>query len=301
MSATLLQLVQQAMGEMGLAEPTVVASSADDQVKQCMRLLNAAGYELARQHPWQAMNKQYIFTVSFTTLSGNTTLGSSTVSGIASTAGIDATYQISGVGINQATYISAVPSGTTLTLSQPATATATGTTFNLCKVKYPAPTDYDRKIDRTDWDKSRHWEMNGPLTAQQWEWLISGYISTGPRVQYRIFGNYLVIWPMMSTAEVLGFEYITSLWAADSTGAPKAAFTVDTDTCVFPDRLMVLALKLKFWQIKGFDSTAFARDYEMELNISKANDAGSQTLSFAPRVATVLIGWDNIPDSGYGQ
>lgn len=296
----MLQLVQQAMLEMGLPSPTVVAASGDDQVKQMLALLNACGYELQRQHQWQAITKSKIITTSSTTLVGNTTLGSSTVSGIASTAGIDTTYQISGTGINQATFVDAVPSGTTLTLSQAATATATGTTFTLGKVKYSMPSDYDRKIDRTDWDKSKHWEMLGPETAQQWEWLLSGYISTGPRIRYRILGGYFQIWPMVTTGDVLGFEYISNAWAADSGGTAKTSFTADTDTCIFPDRLMVLGLKKKFFEVKGFDSGAYERDYQMELSISKANEAGSPTLSMAPRVSTVLIGWENIPDSNYG-
>ena len=300
MSASLLALVSQAMGELGLIVPSVVAASSDDQVLQFLRLLNAAGYELSRQHPWQALNKTKIISVSYTTLVGNTTSGSSTVSGIASTAGIDTTYQISGTGINQATYIDAVPSGTALTLSQPATATATGTTFNLCKVKYAMPTDFDRVIDNTDWDKSKHWQMVGPETAQQWAWLTSGFIASGSQIRFRIFGTYFVIWPMVSSTETLGFDYVSSYWAADSTGTAKAAFTADTDTCIFPDRLMVLALKLKFWQIKGFDTGSLERDYLIELNISKANDAGSPTLSMSPRPVSILIGPENIPDTNYG-
>lgn len=288
------------MGELGLATPTVVVASSDSQVLQMLALLNASGYEIIRQYPWQALNKSKIITVSFTTLVGNTTLGSATVSGIASTAGIDTTYQISGAGINQATFIDAVPSGTSLTLSQPATANGTAVTFNLCKVKYAMPSDYDRKIDRTDWDKSAHWEMIGPETPQQWEWLLSGYISTGPRIRYRIAGNLFQIWPMLSTAEVLGFEYISNAWAASSAGAAKTSFTVDTDTCIFPDRLMVLSLKMKFFEIKGFDTTSLLRDFTMQLEIAKANDGGSPNLSFAPQASTVLIGWQNIPDSGYG-
>lgn len=296
----MLQLVQQAMLEMGLTAPTVVAATADDQVKQALALLNACGYELQRQHQWQAITKTKIITTVSTTLVGDTTLGSSTVTNIASTAGIDTTYQIAGTGINQATFVDAVPSGTTLTLSQPATASATGTTFTLGKVKYAMPSDYDRKIDRTDWDKSKHWEMIGPETAQQWEWLLSGYISTGPRIRYRILGGYFQIWPMVTTGDVLGFEYISNAWAADASGTAKTSFTADTDTCIFPDRLMVLGLKKKFFEVKGFDSGAFERDYQIELSISKANEAGSPTLSMAPKVSTVLIGWENIPDSGYG-
>jgi hypothetical protein len=64
---------------------------------------------------------------------------------------------------------------------------------------------------------------------------------------------------------------------------------------------MVLALKLKYWQIKGFDSTALQRDYAAELDLAKANDAGSPTLSMSPRINSVLVGWNNIPDSGFGS
>jgi hypothetical protein len=299
--ATALQLVQQAMLELGLPSPSVVVGSNDDQVKQFLALLNASGYELCRQHQWEALNKQYIVTTSSTTLVGNTTAGSSTVSGIASTAGIDTTYQISGTGINQATFVSAVPSGVTLTLSQPATSTATGTTFTLGKVRYSMPSDYDRKIDRTDWDKTKHWEMLGPETAQQWEWLLSGYISTGPRIRFRIFGGYFQIWPMVTTADTLGFEYVSNAWAASTGGTAQSSILADTDTTIFPDRLMVLSLKRKFWQIKGFDTSSLDTDFAMELSISKANDAGSKTLSMAPALSTVLINWDQIPDSGYGS
>lgn len=301
MSATALALIQSAAGEMGLNVPTLVVGSSDTQVNQLLALINAAGNELTREFPWQALNKAHIFTVSYTTLTGNTTINSSTITGIADTSGVSALYQISGTGLNQACYVTAVPSATTLTISQPATSTNTAVTFNLCKVKYAMPSDYDRQIDRTHWDKSKHWEMLGPETPQQWEWLISGYISTGPRVRYRIFGNYFQIWPMMNTAETLGFEYVSNAWASSSSGTAQTSFEADTDTCIFPDRLMVAALKLKFWQVKGFDTTHFQRDYDMQLSVAKAADAGSPDLSMSPRATRILIGYDQIPDSGYGS
>jgi hypothetical protein len=62
MSATLLQLIQQATGEMGLAVPTVVTGSTNADTIQQLALLNAVGYELLRQHPWQALLKAKINT-----------------------------------------------------------------------------------------------------------------------------------------------------------------------------------------------------------------------------------------------
>jgi hypothetical protein len=37
-----------------------------------------------------------------------------------------------------------------------------------------------------------------------------------------------------------------------------------------------------------------------ELETAIAQDTAAANLSFAPRPGTVLIGYDNIPDSGYG-
>ena len=92
---------------------------------------------------------------------------------------------------------------------------------------------------------------------------------------------------------------MSNAWAASAAGTAKTSFTVDTDTCIFPDRLMVLGMKKKYFQIKGFQPI-FDADYQMELDNAKSNDAGSLTLSMNPRPPSILLGQENIPDSGYG-
>jgi hypothetical protein len=168
------------------------------------------------------------------------------------------------------------------------------------KVRYDLPADYDAIIPRTQWDKSKRWELLGPEDAQQWQWLLSGYISTGPRIRWRLLGKYFQIWPGMSYDEVLGFEYRSNGWVEDAAGAPKTSFTADSDTCIYPDRLMVLSTKLKYFEAKGFDTTAMYRNYLQELETCIAQDTSAANLSFAPRPGTVLIGYDNLPDSGFG-
>ena len=66
-------------------------------------------------------------------------------------------------------------------------------------------------------------------------------------------------------------------------------------------RSMVLATKLKYFQVKGFDTSGLMADYNRYLSVAKANDKGSPNLSFAPYPSKVLIGWANIPDTGYGS
>jgi len=285
---------------MGLASPSVVVGSQTQDTVQMLALLNGLGGELQREFIWQNTDKEYRFTTQFVTTTGTTTAGSAVITGIPSTAGIDATYMVIGTGINQDSYVSSIDSATQITMVQSASASGT-VALNFCKVKYALPADYDRPIDRTQWDKTKHWEMLGPETSQQWQWLKSGYIATGPRIHFRMIGGYFEIWPAVTSAEYIGFEYLSNGWVTSSAGVAKTAISADTDTCAFPDRLMVCGLKMKYFEIKGFDASAFTRDYTRQLDIAKANDAGSKTLSMAPNPSAVLLTDRNAPDSGYGQ
>lgn len=296
----MLQLVQQASAELGLAVPSSVAGNQTQDVVQMLALLNAVGYELARQYPWQALNTEYRFSTQYSTQTGTTTNGSAVVTGLTDTSSLDTTYMVTGTGINQDTYVLTVDSATQVTLSQAATVSGSAS-LTFSKVKYAMPAGFDRITDRTQWDKSKHWEMLGPETPQQWQWLKSGYISTGPRMRWRQMGGYFQVWPPMSTNEYLGFEYVSSYWAQDASGTRVPSLTLDTDTAIFPDRLMVLGLKLKYFETKGFETTALFRDYNMQLEIAKSADGGAPNLSMAPRMSTALIGWVNLPDSGYGS
>ena len=298
-TTTVLQLIQQATGEMGLSVPTTAVGNTNQDVVQLLALINGVGYEVQRKHDWQALNKVNLFQTNYLTTTGTVTDGLATVTAIPTTAALTTSYQAVGVGINTNVFISSVDSLTQVTLTQLSNASATAETITFSQTKYAMPSDYDRQIDSTHWDKTQHWAMLGPETAQQWEWLTSGYISTGPRVRYRIFGDTFQIWPPQGTQHYLGFEYVSKAWAATTLGVAKNSFTIDTDICIFPDRLMVLGLKHKYYQAKGLGDI-YQSDYFAELSLAMSNDAGSPTLSMAPNISQVLIGVANIPDSGYG-
>ena len=300
MSSTMLQLVTQVTNELGVSTPTAVASNSNQDVIQILALMNAAGYEFLRRHDWRELTKRYTFTSEYTQTTGDVTENTYTITNIPSTAGLDTTYQVVGNGISNACYIESVDSGTQVTVNLPSTGTYVGATITFEKVMYALPSDYESAVPRTMWDLSKHWEMLGPESPQQWEWLLSGFISTGPRIRWRLLGKYFQIWPGVSTNELLGYEYRSNGWALSSTGVVKTSFTADTDTCIYPDRLMVLATKLKYFEAKGFDTTAMFRNYLEEFEIVRAQDMSAANLSFAPRPGTVLIGYDNIPDTGYG-
>jgi len=301
MPSTMLQLVTQVTNELGIPTPVSVAGNTNQDVIQILALMNAGGYELLRKSDWRALTMPNSFFTQYTTTTGTYNTTTRQITGIPSTSGLDTTYMIVGNGFPNATFIESVDSATQVTASTYSTETATNGVIYFQKVKYDLPDDYDAIVPRTQWDKSKHWEMLGPEDAQQWEWLLSGYISTGPRIRWRLYGDYFQIWPGLSTAEYLGFEYRSNGWALSASGDVKNSLTADSDTCIFPDRVMVLSTKLKYFQAKGFDTTAIYRDYLTELETSMAQDTSAANLSFAPRPGNILIGYDNIPDSGYGR
>lgn len=299
MSYTMLELVQQVTAELNLAVPTYVAGNTNQDVQQVLALMNRAGFDLVKEHDWQALELEYRFYTTAITTTCDTINNTYDLLNVGNVTGLNSNYSVVGTNVPQDTYVESV-SGSTVTVSQLASATSIGGTVTFSQTKYPLPPDFETITDNTHWDKTKHWQMLGPEDAQQWQWLKSGYISTGPRIRWRILGGQFQIWPPYNTQEYLGFEYRSKGWARSVTGAVKNSFTADTDTTIFDDTVLVLATKLKYFQVKSFDTTALMQDYMRYLSIAKANDKGSATLSFAPYPSKVLIGYANIPDSGYG-
>ena len=299
----MLQLVQQTTAELNLAVPSYVAGNTSQDVQQILALMNGAGYELLKEYDWQSLQVQYRFYTQSLTANATTVNGSYNLTFEAGTdlSNVDSQWQLTGYNIPQDTYVvSANNSTKVVVMSQ--MASGDGVQSVVCaQTAYDLPADFETITDRTQWDKSKHWEMLGPEDAQQWQWLKSGYISTGPRVRWRILDGQFQIWPVMNTNEYLGWEYRSKGWARAADGTVKNSFTADTDTTVFDDRIMVLYTKLKYFQIKSFDTTSLMQDYQRYLTIAKANDKGAPNLSFAPYPSKVLIGYANIPDTGYGS
>jgi hypothetical protein len=301
MSQTMLTMVQQVAAELNLAVPSYVVGNTSQDVQQILALMNGAGYDLVKEYDWQALQVQYRFytqaiNCNATSVNGSTLL--TVDSGVDITA-VTSQWGITGYNINQDTQVVS-KAGQVITMSQMASGSGNGAIV-LAQTAYNLPTDFENITNRTQWDKTKHWEALGPEDAQQWQWLKSGYISTGPRIRWRILDNQFQVWPPMNTNEYIGWEYKSNGFVRGADGAVKTSFTADSDTTVLDDRVVVLLTKMKYWGIKGFDTTVVAQDYQRYLTVAKANDKGAPNLSFAPYPSKVLIGYANIPDTGYGS
>lgn len=173
---------------------------------------------------------------------------------------------------------------------------ADGKTFNV-----KLPSDWSYALDQTQWDRTNHWPLLGPKTAQEWQWLKGGLLSSGPRIRYRLRLGQLELFPTDSIDSVIAMEYISDGWVQSSElentyyNSPQS----DSDLVLFDPWVISAYLKLKFWEAKGLDTTSYTKDFVgvWEARIGKSK--GAPVLTLAPRARSMLIGVNNIPDGSW--
>lgn len=283
---------------MGLQAPISASSSTEPQVLQMVALANKIGEDIITDAEWQGVNREYKFTINSVQRTGTLVQGSSLVN--IPTSGLSNLFAIVGEGVPSDTQVASINSPTQLTMSSNATSSGTfGLSF--IQAAYDMPADFQRQINGTHWDKSNHWPLIGPSSAQDWQYLKSGIVQSAPRIRYRFARNKFSIWPPVNTTSELGFEYISKYWSMDASGNPKQYMDTDSDTCIFSDRTMIAGIKYEVFSIKGFDTQALARDYFFQKQKEISGDGGAPTLSLSPSSFIPLIGPHSVADTGYGK
>ena len=302
MALTCLEIVTAAYQEMGLTAPSAVVGSSDPQILQFLALTNRVGVDVARDYEWRRLGKQYVFqTTASATVTGDTTLNSTVVSNVSSTASLLAGMVVSGTGIPDFASIVSVDSGTQFTMDMAADASGTTSTITYYVQDYALPSDFAKMISKTNFDRTDHWSNLGPKSAQEWQWLQSGNISTAPRFRYRLFGNKLRFFPAPGSVTNMVFEYSSNFWvlASGGTAPTKAKFTLDTDTSIFGDDVMVLGLKYQWYRSNGLDFTLPLAEFVRALDIEKAHDSDNPTLNLSPPLPSQLLNISAVPEGSW--
>lgn len=305
MSYTLLDLVDQVTGELGLTQPSAVIGSSNLQTKQFLALANRLGKDLVREYEWQRLVLAYVFqTTAALTKTGTVTSGSSVITSMNNTTSLAAGNVVTGaVGAGLAPYaeILTVDSGTQVTLNTPVTTSTSSVSLTFAKQDYSLPSGFDRMVSDTNWDRTNHWKNMGTKSSQEWQWLQGGVISVGPRERYRIYQNSLRIFAALTTAYTFAFEYVSNFCviASGGTTATKAAFTVDTDTSVFPDDLMVAGLKYMFLKAKKLDYAIELAEFMRALSYCKGQDVPVPSMSLSPQLPNELVGRYSVQDGSW--
>ncbi|CAB3782065.1 hypothetical protein [Paraburkholderia fynbosensis] len=303
---TLLKVVQEVMGDLGLPQPQLVIGNTDKTVQQMLVHATRVGEDLAsRAAPndgWQVLRKEYKFSlIGFGGYTGDVTAGSNIISNMPSVGNIAVGMIATSTAIPYGATVTAVGADS-VTLDSDAPTTLTGEQFSFGNESYPIPADVAHFITETGWDRSFRWQLVGPLNPQEWQVLKSGISPTGPRLRYRIMDSQIYVNPVPASRDNLVLEYYSTGWCQSSTGTPQAAWLADSDTCVLQDRLFILGILARFLNRKGLDSTSAQREYDDAVERALSRNAGARSLPLNARMnPPVLLGSNNVPDTGFGS
>ncbi len=302
MNYTLLELVDQVTAELGLTQPTSVIGSSNNQTVQLLGLAQRLGKDLVRDFEWQKLVKAYIWqTEAAINTTGNITSGSRVITNIPSTTGLQVGNVITGVGQTPYAEILTIDSSTQVTLNAPVSTSTASVSMTFAKQDYDVPYDYDRMISDTNWDRTDHWRNLGTKSSQDWQFLQGGIISIGPRERYRIYNGKFRIFQALTTVYNFSFEYVSNYWvcATGSATGSKSAYTLDTDTSVFPDDLMLAGLKFYFLKAKKLDYGIELGEFTRALSYNKAQDVPVPSMSLAPVGMNQLVGPWSVQDGNW--
>ena len=302
MSYTLLELVDQVSGELGLTQPPLVIGSTNNQTIQLLALAQRLGKDLVRDFEWQKLVKAYIWqTQNAISTTGNITANSTVITNIPNTAGLQVGNVITGTGQTPYAEILTIDSSTQVTLNAPVTTSTASVSMTFAKQDYDLPDGYDRMISDTNWDRTDHWRNIGTKSSQDWQFLQGGIISIGPRERYRIYNGKFRIFQALTTVYNFSFEYVSNYWvcAAGSSEGTKKEYTADTDTSVFPDDLMMAGLKFYFLKAKKLDYGIELGEFTRALSYNKAQDVPVPSMSLAPVGMNQLVGPWSVQDGNW--
>jgi len=171
---------------------------------------------------------------------------------------------------------------------------------------YPLPADFLYMINQTGWERAENVPLFGPLSAQDWQYLLGRDLVTSTiYASFRIQQGLFTLFPQPPPNGLdIHYEYISRNWVLDSqnNNLPADAIKTGGDIVLFDRTLISRALKVKWLEAKGFDSTKAQDDLNQMYQMLTAHDKGAGILSAGRnnRQFPYLDGFRNTPDTGFG-
>lgn len=162
------------------------------------------------------------------------------------------------------------------------------------------PSDFDRIINGTFYNRSRKRIVQGPFTPQAWQYVKS--ITASPIWDsYRIRGDSMLLSPIPAAGDTYAYEYVTKNWVSDAAVSPtyQSAFEADTDVARLDEFLLELGLRWRWLQAKQLPYQEDFVTYEREINNAMLKDGGKEVLSMAGNIDPSAPRYPVIPEGSW--
>ena len=171
---------------------------------------------------------------------------------------------------------------------------------------FELPADYYYLIPQTGWDTDKRLPIGGPLTAQEWTYVIGRDLATSTLfTSFRLFNGRFNLYPTPSLTAPFTFtyEYIKKNWVVEEDGTTeKDEVTASTDVVQFDKTLITRYLKLKYLEAANFDTAKPQADFNQVFSFLTGKDKSAPVLDAGSGgYGFPYLGTQNVPFTGFGQ
>jgi len=168
---------------------------------------------------------------------------------------------------------------------------------------FDLPEDFYAFVDQTQWNSTEQWPAIGPISPQFWQQLLIRQTLPTLSFYWQIRDNQLYILSPPTEEQTLSFFYQSLAWVRDQDNPNlyKNRATKNGDTVLLDSYLVTLLARVKWLEMKGLDSSAAMRDFQVNLENRKGAEKGANVLTMARTYAFPFIQpLTNTPDTGFG-
>lgn len=168
---------------------------------------------------------------------------------------------------------------------------------------FALPDDFYEFNDQTQWNSTNQWPAIGPISPQMWQTLLVRTTLPTLSFYWQVRGTRLYILAPPTDAQTLTFLYQSVGWIQDQDNSDlyKNRAVKNGDIILLDAYMTTLLARVKWLEMKGFDSAAAMRDFQVAFENRKGNEKGAPVLTMArdyrfPYINPIA----NTPDTGIG-
>ena len=145
------------------------------------------------------------------------------------------------------------------------------------------PTDFDRFVPDTFYNRTKTRVVTGPMTAPEWadyKGMLTGLVYDA----FRVRGDAILIAPVPPAGETMAYEYVSKYWCAGAsdTVPDQAQWLADDDQPFLDVEAMTQGIVWRYQRTRGLDYAETFAGYELHVAQLMGRDGGTRMLSMAP-------------------
>lgn len=140
------------------------------------------------------------------------------------------------------------------------------------------PSDFDRFVPETFWDRSAQNLFSGPINPAEWN-SLKAYNPSIRNVKFIYRGGNVLSNPVVDSGASCAFEYVSNEYVLAADGVTyKTSFTADTDTSIIEEELLIRAGKVQWLMDEGQPWQQPFQDFREYYNTLVDNEMASQDI-----------------------